>query len=100
MNPVVIGVVIGVYGAMSVVAFLAYAVDKRAAALGNRRIPEARLHLLELCFGWPGALLARRLLRHKTLKRGYSAVFWAIGAAHLVGWGAVVWWMVRGSGAG
>jgi uncharacterized membrane protein YsdA (DUF1294 family) len=98
MNPVVIGVILGVYGAMSVVAFMAYAVDKRAASLGRRRIPEARLHLLELAFGWPGAFLGRRLLRHKSGKRSYSVVFWLIGAAHLSAWAVAVWWLVsRGS---
>jgi uncharacterized membrane protein YsdA (DUF1294 family) len=60
-----------VYGAMSVVAFQAYLVDKRAAVRDRRRIPETTLHLLELLGGWPGALLAQRLIRHKNAKAGY-----------------------------
>ena len=40
--------------------------------------PEARLHLLELCGGWPGALVARQWLRHKTQKGSYRLRFWAI----------------------
>ena len=94
MSYLALGIILGVYGAMSVVAFLAYAVDKRAAALGNRRVPEARLHLLELAFGWPGALLGRRLLRHKTRKRGYSVVFWLIGVEHAVAWVLVAWMLI------
>ena len=98
MEKVVIGVILGLYAAMSVVTFLAYAVDKRAAKLGNSRIPEARLHLLELCFGWPGAFLGRRLLRHKTLKRKFTVIFWVNGVLNLVFLGLVVWWLVgRGS---
>jgi len=98
MEKVVIGIILGVYAAMSVVTFLAFAVDKRAASLGNRRIPEARLHLLELAFGWPGAFLGRRLLRHKTIKRKYVVVFWLIGAVHAAVWVGVVWWLVAHGG--
>ena len=99
MEKIVIGVILGVYVAMSAVTFLAYAVDKRAAKLGNRRIPEARLHLMELCFGWPGAFFGRRLLRHKTIKRKFTLIFWVNGVVHLVFLGAVVWWLVgRGEG--
>jgi uncharacterized membrane protein YsdA (DUF1294 family) len=51
--------------------FAVYAYDKSAAkrkAQGARvrRIPEVHLHLLGLLGGWLGALLAMRLLRHKT----------------------------------
>ena len=81
MNNVLIGLVLGIYGVMSVLTFLAFGADKRAAKLGKRRIPEARLHLMELAFGWPGAFLGRRLLRHKSSKASYSIVFWLIGVA-------------------
>ncbi len=75
------------YGVMSVVAFIAYAWDKRAAQRGGPRTPEVTLHLLELLGGWPGALFAQRLIRHKNAKVGYQLVFWAIVLLHLVvGW--------------
>jgi uncharacterized membrane protein YsdA (DUF1294 family) len=32
--------------------------------------------LLALAGGWPGALLAQQLLRHKTSKPGFIAMFW------------------------
>ena len=84
--------VIGVYGLMSLITFVVYYLDKRAARLGRSRTPEATLHLLELLGGWPGALLAQRLIRHKNAKVGYQVVFWLIVAAHVVGWIAAMWY--------
>jgi uncharacterized membrane protein YsdA (DUF1294 family) len=88
MHPLIIAAT--VYGAMSVVAFQAYLVDKRAAVRDRRRIPETTLHLLELLGGWPGALLAQRLIRHKNAKLSYQVVFWVIVMVHVAGW-AMVW---------
>jgi len=65
------------YVAASVSAFMVFAWDKHAAIRGRRRVPEARLHLLSLLGGWPGAWLAQMLLRHKTQKRGFRAMFYA-----------------------
>ena len=65
------------YAAMSTITFIAYAIDKSAAARGNWRTPEKTLHLLALAGGWPGALCAQRLLRHKSSKTAFRAVFWA-----------------------
>lgn len=64
------------YVALSVAAFLAYAFDKAAAVSGRWRTPEQTLHLFSLAGGWPGALLAQQLLRHKTSKQGFIAIFW------------------------
>lgn len=75
-----------VYGLMSAITFVVYALDKRAAGRADRRTPEARLHVLELLGGWPGALLAQRLIRHKNAKVGYQVVFWLIGVIHAAGW--------------
>lgn len=78
-----------VYGLMSLITFVVYYLDKRAARLGRPRTPEVTLHALELLGGWPGALLAQRLLRHKNAKVGYQVVFWLIVAVHVAGWIAV-----------
>jgi len=62
------------YGLLSLVTFVQYALDKRAARRGQWRIPEARLQGLALLGGWPGALAARKLLRHKSAQRGFGLV--------------------------
>lgn len=46
----------------------------------------AQLHALELLGGWPGALLAQQLLRHKTKKTSYQVVFWLTILMHQVYW--------------
>ena len=67
-----------VYLAMSVVTFCAYGWDKFKAKRGKWRTPEKTLHLLELCCGWPGAILAQRLLRHKSYKKSFRIVLWCM----------------------
>ena len=67
----------GVYIVASVIAFVAYALDKSAAKNDGWRIQESTLHLLGLLCGWPGALLAQKALRHKSRKREFQIVFWA-----------------------
>lgn len=64
------------YSAVSAVTFLAYVSDKRAARRGGRRTPETCLHLLSLAGGWPGALVAQKVARHKTAKASFRFVFW------------------------
>ena len=64
------------YPVGSVLSFFAYAVDKSAARQGRWRISEKTLHWLGLLSGWPGALLAQQLLRHKSSKAQFRAVFW------------------------
>jgi len=71
---------------MSLAAFAAFAADKAAAARGGRRVPERTLHALELLGGWPGALLAAALLRHKTRKPSYLLVLGLIAALHGAAW--------------
>lgn len=64
------------YGVMSLGALWAYRSDKRAAAEGRWRTPESTLHLIALCGGWPGALLAQRWFRHKSKKTEFLWTFW------------------------
>src|SRR5689334_23379746 len=57
---------VAVYGLLlNALTYFVYAFDKRRAEQGKWRVPEGRLHLLELLGGWPGAWLAQRWLRHK-----------------------------------
>ena len=64
------------YVGLSLAAFLAYAFDKSAAVSGRWRTAEQTLHLFSLAGGWPGALIAQQLLRHKTSKQSFVFVFW------------------------
>jgi len=80
--------VLGVYLGLSAVAFVVYRYDKSAAERGRRRVAERTLHLIALLGGWPGALAAQRLLRHKSAKPAFLAVFWLtvlVNCAFLVG---------------
>ena len=70
------GVVAAVYLVASLVCFVAYALDKSAAAQGRWRISEATLLGLGLVGGWPGALVAQQVLRHKSSKAEFRAAFW------------------------
>ena len=72
------------YLGASVITFVVYAVDKRAAGTSRRRVPENTLHLLELAGGWPGAIIAQQTLRHKTAKRSFRFAFWTIVAVNVL----------------
>ncbi|WP_457101744.1 DUF1294 domain-containing protein [Microbacterium sp. P5_E9] len=65
------------YLAMSLVAFAAYGFDKAAARRGGRRVSEQTLLTFGLVCGWPGALVAQQLFRHKTRKRSFRRSFWS-----------------------
>lgn len=67
--------VASLYPAASVLCFALYGFDKWAAARGGRRVSEGTLHLAALFCGWPGALFARHLFRHKTRKSPFVALF-------------------------
>lgn len=62
--------------------------DKKRAQAGDRRIPEADLLGLALIGGSPGALVARRLFRHKTRKQPFSTRLQLIAAVQA---GALIW---------
>ncbi|WP_338580775.1 DUF1294 domain-containing protein [Pseudomonas sp. MAG733B] len=74
------------YGIVSVLAFLLYWSDKRKARADQWRTPENVLHALEFAGGWPGALLAQQVFRHKTRKVSFQVVFWLIVLLHQVFW--------------
>ena len=67
----------------SAVCFAVYALDKSAAIAGRRRVAERTLLLLGFAGGWPGAVVAQGLLRHKSRKRPFLLVFWAGVALHV-----------------
>lgn len=65
-----------VYVVPSLVSLLLYRSDKRAAEAGGQRVMETVLHLWDVVGGWPGALVARHLYRHKTTKQPFVTIFW------------------------
>ncbi|MDH0301828.1 MULTISPECIES: DUF1294 domain-containing protein [unclassified Pseudomonas] len=77
---------LALYPAMSLVSLLLYWQDKQQARTQAWRTPEKVLHASELLGGWPGALLAQQLFRHKTRKVSYQAVFWCIVLVHQLFW--------------
>ena len=74
------------YIGSSMLTAAAYAFDKSRAERGGWRVAENRLHLLEALGGWPGALVAQRLFRHKNRKVRFQFIFWIIVLTHLAVW--------------
>jgi uncharacterized membrane protein YsdA (DUF1294 family) len=62
--------------ALNLITLIVYYLDKSAAKNNSWRTPEKTLHILALLGGWPGALLAQRLFRHKSKKTSFQGVFW------------------------
>lgn len=73
-----------IYLVASAVAFVGYGIDKLAARQGWSRLAENTLHFVDLLGGWPGALYAQQLFRHKSRKRAFRVVFWITVALNLV----------------
>ncbi len=80
---------------LNLLTFVVYYADKSAAQSGQWRVPENQLHLLALAGGWPGAWFAQQMLRHKSSKTGFRAVYWATVVANCAGLAA---WVLRGIG--
>ncbi|MFV0410062.1 MAG: DUF1294 domain-containing protein [Paracoccus sp. (in: a-proteobacteria)] len=74
------------YLLVSVVSVCQYWLDKQSAQKGRWRTPENTLHIAELAGGWPGALIAQQVFRHKTRKLSYQLVFWGIVLLHQAFW--------------
>ena len=71
------------YAGASALCFVFYAVDKAAARAGRDRISESMLLSLGFVGGWPGAIVAQQLLRHKTAKRSFRIRFWLSVVANI-----------------
>jgi uncharacterized membrane protein YsdA (DUF1294 family) len=84
------------YLVLSLLTFIAYAIDKSAAKRGAWRTSESGLLMLGLVGGWPGGLFAQELLRHKSKKTSFRAAFWG---TVLVNCGVLVWLHTEGGRA-
>lgn len=84
-------VVFALYGLMGLVTAGVYGIDKHRAVRGARRVRERTLHTLEFLGGWPGALVAQQVFRHKRAKPSFYLVTWLIAALHVAAWVLAVW---------
>ena len=64
------------YLSLSLLTFVLYGIDKRNAIKERWRISEKTLQVFALLGGWPGALLAQQVFRHKTQKRSFIFLLW------------------------
>ena len=77
---------------INIVAFAAFASDKRRAIQHVSRIPEKTLLRLAILGGTSGAMAAQQLLRHKTRKEPFRTQLWLIaGIQALLLLGAGYW---------
>jgi len=70
------GWVDALYLGTSALCVAVYGIDKVAARRGGDRVPEAMLLSLGAIGGWPGAIVAQQVFRHKTVKRSFRTMFW------------------------
>ncbi len=75
--------VAGLYLVASILCFIAYARDKSAATSGRWRVQESTLLVLGFLGGWPGAIVAQQVLRHKTKKASFRSAFWSTVVANV-----------------
>lgn len=77
-------IVLLIYASLSLLTFVLYWHDKRAAKKGSHRTSEKTLQLLSLAGGWPGALFAQRIFRHKSTKKSFQATYWVVVFLNLI----------------
>jgi len=82
------------YATASALCFMVYGIDKLAARTGRDRVPEAMLLWLGAVGGWPGAIVAQQVFRHKTVKPSFRVLFWLTVAANA----AAFAWAVMAAG--
>jgi uncharacterized membrane protein YsdA (DUF1294 family)/cold shock CspA family protein len=78
---------------LNLLAFFAYWTDKQAAQTGQWRTKENTLHLFSLLGGWPGAWFAQQILRHKSSKASFRAVYWATVVLHCMALSSWLFWL-------
>ena len=80
---------LALYYVGSVITYGVYVQDKTAAQNAGRRIRESTLHLMSLVGGWPGALIAQVLLRHKTRKPSFLNGYWLTVIVNCISLGVI-----------
>lgn len=69
---------------VSIASFFTYGYDKSIAGHNVTRVPEVVLHALTLFGGTLGSFLGMQIFRHKTQKKSFLTVFWAIVIIQIV----------------
>jgi uncharacterized membrane protein YsdA (DUF1294 family) len=77
-----------VYLGASLITAILFVIDKQLAVNRSHRISEKNLFLASLFCGWPGGLLAMKLVRHKTQKGSFHVM---MGLAVIGNIGFVLW---------
>lgn len=78
---------------VNIVTFLVYGYDKARARTGGLRVPENILYGLVLLGGCAGGLGGMLVFHHKTGKKGFQGIFWAIIVLEIIGIG--LWLIIR-----
>lgn len=73
------------YFIVSGISFFMYYLDKNFAQNNERRIPEKRLHQIDILGGWIGASFAHKLLNHKATKTEFRNIFYLTIIANIIG---------------
>jgi uncharacterized membrane protein YsdA (DUF1294 family) len=76
---------------LNLITFTVYYIDKNAAINNRQRIPESTLLTLGLIGGWPAALLAQQIFRHKTRKTKFQLLFWMTVLANAL----LIYWLIE-----
>lgn len=83
MDKTILWPLLGTYITLSLLSFVAYAIDKAAARKGEWRISENNLHILDFLGGWPGGFIAQKFLRHKSSKPSFQRIYWVSVVANI-----------------
>lgn len=78
--------------AITLITFIAFAIDKSKSKSNSRRIPERTLLIMSAIGGSLGALLAMHFVRHKTQHAKFKYGIPAMLAAHIALLACVLLW--------
>lgn len=74
------------YVGLTMLAFCAMGLDKRAASRGGRRVRESTLLWLAGAGGFAGVIAAMLVLKHKTRKVAFRVLPWTAAVLHVATW--------------
>jgi len=81
--------ILWLYTGASLILFILYGSDKHAARSLSQRTPEKTLQIIALIGGWPGAVVAQKIFRHKNKKTAFQRVFWLAVFINIIVFGSL-----------